>query len=59
MSNEGLTCERLGEGLLGARRGAAFALGIVLLLLVRSLAGVRLGPGVTTGTGRVRIETRW
>lgn len=33
----------LREGLLGTGRGAAFALGVVLLLLVSGLAGVGLG----------------
>ena len=47
---------RLGERLLGAGGGAALALGVVLCLLVRGLAGVSLGPARTHGAGKVRTR---
>lgn len=43
---------RLGERLLGAGFLSALALGVVLCLLIRGLAGVSLGPARTHGAGR-------
>ena len=46
----------LREGLLGTGRGAAFALGVVLLLLVSGLAGVGLGSVAGKGGGGQHME---
>ena len=47
---------RLGERLLGAGFLSALALGVVLCLLIRGLAGVSLGPARTHGAGKVRTR---